>query len=204
MKKIFVGLLATAVLFGAYSFSKNEALALGEMAPMADSKMLDVSGKEYSLKDLNGENGLLVVFSCNTCPYVIAWENTYPELGELCKANNMGMALVNSNEAKRKGDDSMEEMKNHYKKAAYNSAYVLDEKSALANAFGAKTTPHVYLFNNDMELVYRGAIDNKYETKDDVATKFYLNDAIEALANGEEINPAESKQTGCSIKRVRS
>lgn len=204
MKKIVFGLLASVVIFGAYSFSKNEVLSLGEQAPMLEEKMADVSGKEYSLKDLNGENGLLVVFSCNTCPYVIAWEDTYPELGKLTKANNMGMVLVNSNEAKRKGDDSMDEMKNHYKKAAYNSAYVLDEKSALANAFGAKTTPHVYLFNNEMELVYRGAIDNKYETKDDVATKFYLNNAIKALANGDEIDPAESKQTGCSIKRVKS
>ncbi len=204
MKKIIFGLAASALLFGVYSFGKNEMLALGEKAPMADTKMADVSGKEYSLEDLKGENGLLVVFSCNTCPYVIAWEDTYPELGLLSKENKVGMALINSNEAKRKGDDSMKEMKEHYKKASYNSAYVLDSNSKLANAFGAKTTPHVYLFNKEMKLVYRGAIDNMYETQDDVATEFYLNDAIKALSKGEKISPAETKQTGCSIKRVRS
>lgn len=204
MKKIFVGLMASALIFGAYSFSKNELLGIGENAPMAKEKMADISGKEYSLDDLKNENGLLVIFSCNTCPYVIAWEDTYPALGELTKSNKVGMVLVNSNEAKRKGDDSLDEMKNHYKKAGYNSPYVLDENSKLANAFGAKTTPHVYLFNGDMELVYRGAIDNKYETKDDVATKFYLNNAIKAMANGDDLDPAETKQTGCSIKRVRS
>tara|TARA_R110002072_G_scaffold44651_1_gene124698 strand:+ start:2226 stop:2849 length:624 start_codon:yes stop_codon:yes gene_type:complete len=203
MKKFLAGILAAGLIFTAFSFSKNELLGIGEKAPLMDTKMPDVSGKEYSLNDLKKENGLLVIFSCNTCPYVIAWEDTYPELGKLTQSNNVGMALVNSNEAKRNGDDSMDEMKNHFKKAGYNSAYVIDSKSMLADAFGARTTPHVYLFNSDMELVYRGAIDNKYETQDDVATKFYLNDAINALAKGEKINPAETKQTGCSIKRVR-
>lgn len=196
-------MLALSLMLGVYSFKGNAQLKLGAKAPMSKEKMADVSGKEYSLNDLKSENGLLVIFSCNTCPYVIGWEDTYPGLGELTKKHEVGMVLVNSNEAKRKKDDSMDGMKEHYKVAGYNSAYVLDSQSKLADAFGAKTTPHVYLFDKNMELVYRGCIDDKYENKSDVASKHYLNDAINAMVEGSEIKPAETKQTGCSIKRVK-
>ena len=204
MKKYLVGLMGLALVFAAYSFKGNEQLELGADAPMTETKFRDVSGKDYSLNELKGDNGLLVIFSCNTCPYVIGWEDTYPGLGELSKKNNIGMVLVNSNEAKRKKADSMEEMKKHYKEASYNSPYVLDEGSKLANAFGAKTTPHVFLFDGNMKLVYRGSINNKYETRSDDASKFYLNDAINAMVKGEEIKPAKTQQIGCSIKRVRA
>lgn len=204
MKKYLFGLMGLALIFAAFSFKSNEQLAIGSKAPMTKVKFEDVSGKKYSLNDLKAENGLLVIFSCNTCPYVIKWEDTYPGLGELTKENKVGMVLVNSNAAKRKNEDSMANMKEHYKEAGYNSPYVVDEGSRLANAFGAKTTPHVYLFDKDMKLVYRGSINDKYETRSDEPSKFYLNDAIKAMVKGDKVDPAETKQIGCSIKRVRA
>ena len=111
------------------------------------------------------------------------------------------MALINSNEAKREGDDSMSEMKKHAKDQKYLSPYLVDEKSALADAFGARTTPHVFLFDNNMKLVYRGAIDDSYKNKESVSETFLM-DAIKNLSAGKTISPDVTKATGCSIKRV--
>ena len=113
------------------------------------------------------------------------------------------MALLNSNEAKRSGDDSMEAMKQHAKEKGYNTPYLLDENSAIANAMGARTTPHVYLFDKNMELVYRGAIDDNYKDASKVNAN-YLEEAIKALLDGKSIDPSETKALGCSIKRVKS
>lgn len=193
--------LATAALL--LSATTNERLAIGDAAPMPEYKMQDVSGKSFSLNDLKKKNGLLVIFSCNTCPFVLGWEDQYPMLGTAAERAQIGMVLVNSNEAKREGDDSMEEMKKHFEKAGYNTPYVIDENSQLADAFGANTTPHVYLFDANLKLVYTGSINDKYEQKDKTATTRWLHDAMMNLASGNvaKINPNETKNIGCSIKR---
>lgn len=184
--------------------SDNSSFTLGDKAPLVDLKMTDVSsGDKVSLQDLKQENGLVVIFSCNTCPFVLAWEEEYPVLGKLCAANQLGMVLINSNEAKRKGEDSHSAMKEHYQKAGYNTPYVVDTNNKLADAFGAQTTPHVYLFNSDMELVYRGSINNKFEDRDKTADKFYLEDAIRSLISKKAIDPADTREIGCSIKRTK-
>ena len=113
------------------------------------------------------------------------------------------MALVNSNEAKRSGEDSIEEMKKHATERGYGElAYLVDEKSALANAFGAKTTPHIFLFDKEWKLVYEGAIDDN--SKDAKSVKAaYLKDALNNLKAGKKISPNNTKSIGCSIKRVK-
>ena len=204
MKKLGTFLAVAATALFAFAFTAGAMLEIGQKAPLSDTKMTDVSGKEYSLNDLKKENGLLVVFSCNTCPFVLGWEDQYPELGKLTKKNKIGMMLINSNEAKRGNEDSMTEMKDHYQDAGYNTPYVIDENHKLADAMGAKTTPHVYLFNKNMELVYRGAINDKFENKEKTATKFYLNDAMEQLVKGEKIENPVTTERGCSIKRVKA
>ncbi len=185
------------------AFAASSGLKIGTAAPMADHKMMDISETKMSLNDLKKDNGLLVVFSCNTCPWVIAWEDTYPELAKMAKENNIGMVLVNSNAAKREGDDSLGKMQVHYKKAGYTSRYVVDKDSKLANAFGAKTTPHVFLFNGKMELAYKGAINNKFDTREEIPTQFYVKDAMQQIAKGEEVALNSTQEKGCSIKRVK-
>ncbi len=186
---------------------KIEALEIGAMAPMSNHKMKDVSGKEFSLNSLNKKNGLLVIFSCNTCPFVIGndnmdgWENRYNETNELCKQNNIGMVLVNSNEAKRDKGDSYKDMQQHSKNKTYSSFYVIDENHLLADAFGASTTPHIFLFNNKLELVYKGAIDDNVKSKKEVK-ETWLKDAINSLAKGNNIVIPETRNSGCSIKRL--
>jgi thioredoxin-related protein len=193
---------AVAIIILVAAGEKYEMLSIGSKAPKADVKMEDISGKKLSLTDIKKEKGLLVIFSCNTCPFVLAWEDRYPALGELCTKNNIGMVLINSNEARRSGVDSKEEMQKHASEKNYNCAYVIDEKSELANAFGAKTTPHVYLFDKDMKLVYRGAIDDSEGREENKPREFFLTNAIENLSAGKPITPSETKQVGCSIKRA--
>ena len=202
-KKFFSIIVAAVVVIALVAAGeKYEMLAIGSKAPKTNVKMEDISGKKLSLTDIKKDKGLLVIFSCNTCPFVLAWEDRYPGLSELSAKNNIGMVLVNSNEARREGVDSKTEMQKHAEEKNYNCAYVIDEKSELANAFGAKTTPHVYLFDKDMKLVYRGAIDDS-EGREEVKPKeLYLRNAIENLSAGKPINPGETKQVGCSIKRV--
>ena len=196
---VTVAVIVTGLLISAGE--EYKPLAIGQKAPKSDVKMADISEKKLSLNDIKLENGLLVIFSCNTCPFVIAWEDRYPALGDLCKKNKIGMVLLNSNEARRKGDDAVDKMKSHAAEKNYNCYYVVDENSELANAFGAKTTPHVFLFDKNMQLIYRGAIDDS-EGRETAPKELYLKNAIENAAGGKEIKPAETRSVGCSIKRA--
>jgi len=201
MKKyISLGALVLLLVFSS-AFKGSKMLGLGAKAPMTDYSMQGTDGKKYNLAQLKGEKGLLVIFSCNTCPFVLAWEDQYPRLGKLTQEMGIGMVLVNSNTRKRKNENSMEAMQKHFKEAGYNTPYVIDQNNKLADAFGAKTTPHVFLFNDDLELVYRGSINDKYENQSKQAEKFYLEEALKALEANQEIDPADTREIGCSIKR---
>ena len=90
-------------------------------------------------------------------------------------------------------------MQEHAQEYNYKFPYVMDKRAELANAFGAKKTPHVYLFNKDNKLVYRGAIDDNAENADNVTTSYLVN-AVNAVAMGEEIKVKKTKALGCSIK----
>ena len=206
MKSLLLSLVAMVALAASPVFGQE--LAIGEKAPMSTSPLLGVDGTSHTLLNLKEANGLLVIFSCNTCPFVVGngtktegWEGRYNGLAELAESLKIGMVLVNSNEAKREGDDSFTEMKNHARDAEYAMPYVVDEGSKLANACGARTTPHVYLFDSNLELAYRGSIDDNVNRSEEV-TERYLEMAMNRMAEGKKIKTAETKAVGCSIKRV--
>lgn len=186
--------------------SERGSFNLGDKAPMINYDMKATDGNMYSLEKMAKENGLLVVFSCNTCPFVVGnhknegWQGRYNDLQKICDQNNVGMVLVNSNEGKRADEDSYEAMVIHAKQERYNSLYVMDSNSKLADAFSANTTPHVYLLDGDMKLRYTGAIDDNVKKSSEVKA-YYVQDAIKNMSNGKAINPAETKNIGCSIKR---
>jgi glutathione peroxidase-family protein len=161
--------------------------------------MADISGKDISLNDAKGKNGLLVIFSCNTCPWVIAWEDRYVELAETYKDKGVGIVAINSNEKQFETVDSMEEMQAHAKEQGYNFYYTMDNGSKLASEFGATRTPHIYLFDKKDKLVYRGAIDDNARKPDKVENT-YLADAIDNMLAGSAIDPAATKALGCAIK----
>ena len=181
-------------------------LKIGKSMPKQEVKMMNVDGSSYSLAELKGDKGVLVIFSCNTCPFVVGtdkfagWEVQYNAMNELSQQAGVNMVLVNSNEAKRDKDDSFESMKIRTAEKGYTMKYLLDSNSELANAFGAKTTPHVYLFDKELKLIYTGSIDNTWDGQR--ATDItYLKDALNLLGKGEKIKENNTVPRGCSIKR---
>lgn len=208
MKKLFF--IATACLAG-FAFINNsdiKTIELGAACPMPDEKMQAVGSSALSLNDCKSDNGLLVIFSCNTCPFVVGdgansegWDGRYNQVYDVAQSSKVGMVLVNSNHAKRDKGDSFEDMVARKKSKGFKMDYVLDEESALANAFGAKTTPHVFLFDKNMKLVYRGSIDDNVAKAADVKEK-YLENALAQLAKGKKVKKNDTKPIGCSIKRV--
>ena len=203
MKNVFrlLSILLVAAVFSAFKFlPPGEPLAIHSALPMPDYKMKDVSGKEISLRDAQKEKGLLVIFACNTCPYVKLSATRIKEYSDYCMANNIGCVIVNSNEAQRNEDDSFDEMVKYYKSQNLKTYYTVDTNSQLADAFGARNTPQCFLFNNH-ELVYRGAIDDNVRDPEAVKEN-YLKDAISAVIKGQLPAKQETKAIGCTIKRL--
>jgi thioredoxin-related protein len=202
MKKaaLFLSLIIVSVLTFSFVNSPPEELALNAAIPQGDYKMKDVSGKTVSLNEIKTAKGLLVIFSCNTCPYVKLSEARIKEYSDYCLANGIGCALINSNEAQREEDDSFDKMSAYFTAQKLKCTYTVDEKSALANAFGATRTPQCFLFNAK-GLVYKGAIDDN--VKDAAAVKVpYLKEALASLLKNETPKTQETKSIGCTIKRV--
>lgn len=205
MKQIFALLFGSFIAVGLLHASADntiQSIPIGSKAPETAYVVRDISGIEMNLEGARKENGLLVIFSCNTCPFVIGWEDRYIPLGEWCAENNVGFVIVNSNEAKRGNDDSIEKMREHAAEKQYNTFYLVDENHVLADAFGATRTPEVFLFDSDMTLVYKGAIDDNMEDPNAVE-KPYLATALKHMLSGLPIDPESTKSVGCTIKRVK-
>lgn len=185
-----------------FLFQQVKELALGAEVPQSGLLLKEVTGKELTLKDiLSNKKGLLVIFSCNTCPYVKLYENRTKKIIEFCNKNNIGLAILNSNEAQRGDEDSFEAMKKYQAEHLPGAYYLLDEKSTLADAFGATRTPQVFLFDALGKLIYKGAIDDN--VKDETQVKIpYLQNALDALLSGKKPTVQETKSIGCTIKRL--
>ncbi len=149
----------------------EEDINVESSLPKADVKMKDITGKDITLKQASKKNGLLVMFSCNTCPYVIKNQQRTNEMAEYALKNNIGVVLVNSNEGQRNSEDSYEAMRSYAKVNGYKWHYVVDKNSEVADAFGAKRTPEIFLFSSDNKLVYHGAIDDNPSNPDGVNRK---------------------------------
>ncbi|TNE56238.1 MAG: redoxin domain-containing protein [Bacteroidetes bacterium] len=204
-------LILSITLLALFSLSSTSMLELnelqiGDQMPLAQQKMDNVLGTQSNLMELNGENGLLVVFSCNTCPFVIGsdhfdgWEKDYDQIYTRASEIKIGMVLINSNEAKRDRGDSIDDMKQRAEEKHYRMPYLLDTDSKLADAFGARTTPHIFLFNKDRKLIYKGAIDNLWDPKR-TKDEFYLTQVFNDLSKGQKPSLESTGPKGCSIKR---
>lgn len=183
------------------AFTSVTELPLGAPIPKADLKLKDVSGKEVSLSSAKQKNGLLVMFSCNTCPYVIKNQSRTVSIGNYALKNDVGVILLNSNEALRGGPDSYDAMKEYAAEQGYKWVYAVDEGSVLADAFGASRTPETFLFNREGKLVYHGAIDDNPSDESSVGRQ-HLKEAINELVGGKEIAVKTSRSVGCAIKRL--
>jgi len=175
------------------------ALALGQPAPLADTKMKNVDGKEISIGGAKGAKGTLVVFTCNHCPWAKAWHSRIVSLGNKSLKRGVGVIAINPNDPATYPEDAYATMQSNAKKSKMTFPYVVDATSDVARAFGATRTPEAFLFDAKGLLVYHGAIDDNAHQPDQVKIH-YLEDAVSALLEGKEITLAETKALGCGIK----
>jgi len=174
-------------------------LDFGCVAP--DFNLPGVDGRNWSLADFKDKKALVVIFSCNHCPYVIKTEERMITLGNEYQPKGVGFVLISANYIVTHPQDSPANMKKRAEQKGYPFPYLYNEDQKVAHAYGAQVTPHVFLFDSEMKLRYRGAIDDNIDNPNAIRTH-YLKDAIEALLAGvpERISKPDTRPVGCSIK----
>jgi thioredoxin-related protein len=190
-----------AITFTSIAFKGTaDPLPIGSPLPKAEIKMKDVSGKLISLADIKTGNGLLVIFGGNTCPYVAKNQNRIREISAFAQQKNVGIAILNSNEGYRNGEDSYKAMQQVATAQSYKWPYAVDSNNELADAFGASRTPECFLFDGKGKLVYHGAIDDS-PADDTKIKRQHLKEAITEMISGKEVSVKETRSIGCAIKR---
>ncbi|MBA3366065.1 MAG: thioredoxin family protein [Actinobacteria bacterium] len=171
-------------------------VALASEAPPFDLPGTD--GRNHSLADYADASWLAVVWSCNHCPYVQAWEGRMKAIQRDYGSRGFRLVAINSNDSDSYPEDSFEEMQARVEREELNFDYLHDEDQSAARAYGPDSTPEVFLFDPDRRLVYHGAID---DSRDEGSVQAqYLRDALDALLAGGEPPLAETAPVGCSVK----
>jgi len=171
-------------------------LQLGNEAP--PFSLPGVDGSVHSLDEYGNAPALAVIWSCNHCPYVQAWEGRMSEIQRDYESRGARLVAINSNDAARYPEDSFEEMKARASREGFAFDYLHDEDQAVAGAYGPSRTPEVFLFDASRRLVYHGAIDDSRDERAVGTT--YLRDALDALLEDREPPAVQTEPVGCSIK----
>lgn len=167
-----------------------------ETAPTFD--LPGVDGRTHRLEDYADSPVLVLVQSCNHCPYVIAWEGRINDLQKEFADRGVRIVAISSNDAEAYPADSFEAMVAHAREAGYVFDYLYDESQQVGRALGSERTPEAFVFDADRRLVYHGAVDDNRE--ESLATAHYLRDAIEATLAGEMPPIADTPPVGCTVK----
>jgi len=172
-------------------------LKIGSPAP--DFKLSGVDGKEYSLDTFKDKRALIIIFSCNHCPYVQAYEDRIKKIQEDYSEKGVAVAAINSNEDVNYPDDSFENMKKRVAEKNFNFPYLRDETQSVARAYDATHTPEIFLFDKERKLAFHGKIDDNWQEPEKVQNH-YLRDALDEMLTGKEISVPETFTIGCTIK----
>jgi len=174
----------------------TDTLKIGSPAPYF--KLLAVDGNTYSLDSFKDKEALIVIFSCNHCPYVRAYEDRIIQIQNDYK-DRLQIVAINSNDTTNYPEDSFEEMIKRAKEKNFNFPYLRDETQEIAKAYGATHTPEIFLFDKERKLVFHGKIDDNWQEPSKVKTP-YLRNAIEELLANKPISVPETFTIGCTIK----
>ena len=195
------------VLIFALSFSLSlmaQGYNVGDKA--ADFKLLSTDGKLVSMADFPDSKGFIVIFTCNHCPYSVAYENRKIALHKKFAPLGYPVIAINPNDSIIVPQDSYSNMVKRAAEKGFPYPYLLDADQSVFQQYGATRTPHVFLLNKesgDLIVRYIGAIDNNYENAKN-ASEHYVEDAIEALEQKQNPDPEFTKAIGCSIKIKKS
>lgn len=196
MKKLFV---FTFMIISYLGLSAQ--VKVGDVAPTFNLKNVD--GKMVSLDDYRSQKGVIVIFTCNHCPYAKAYEDRIIALDKQYKPKGFPVVAINPNDVSIVPEDSYENMQVRAKEKGFTFPYLYDATQAVANAYGAERTPHVFLLKKSgdkFEVAYIGAIDDNYKDASAVKTR-YVEQAIEAILAGKKPEPSTTKAIGCTVKR---
>lgn len=172
-------------------------LALGETAPGFEN-LLGTDGRRYSLASFSSRPILVIIFSCNHCPYVQAYESRMISIQRDYAEKGVQLVAINSNDLKIQPGDNYPEMVRRAKEKGFNFVYLRDEDQSVVESYGGVCTPHVFAFDSERVLRYRGRID---DSKDPSQIKFNdLRNALDDMIAGREIKTPDTKPFGCSIK----
>ncbi|HEY3945556.1 MAG TPA: thioredoxin family protein [Solirubrobacteraceae bacterium] len=168
-------------------------IAIGQQA--AHFQLPDTEGESHSP---DGNPATVVVFTCNHCPYALAWHDRIMEAARDYYGRGVRFLVINSNDADRYPRDSLEAMKRRVTQEQWPVPYLHDSSQEVASAYGAKTTPDIFVLDAERRLRYRGAPDSDYGDPSQNAA--WLRGALDAVLEGRAPEPAETKPVGCSIK----
>jgi peroxiredoxin len=171
-------------------------IGLGDAAP--ELALPDTEGHTTTLPAAGQAAATVVVWTCNHCPYALAWHDRLTEAARDYADRGVRFVAVNSNDAERYPADSPAAMAERYDAAEWAMPYLHDETQEAARAFGARTTPDLFVLDSDLRLRYRGAPDADYD--DPTLGAAWLRSALDALLSDSDPDPAETEPIGCSIK----
>lgn len=180
--------------------AEQDGYAVGDMA--TDFSLKNIDGEMVSLADYEDAKGFIVTFTCNHCPYAVAYEDRIIALDAKYKEQGYPVIAINPNNPEMVEEDSFENMKIRAKEKGFTFPYLLDEGQRIFPQYGATKTPHIYVLEKTdagNRVAYIGAIDDNHEDASAV-TKKYVENAVDALLNGEQPEVTETKAIGCSIK----
>ena len=172
-------------------------MTLALRSPAPPFALPGVDGRTHALDDYAAAP-LAVIWSCNHCPYVQAWESRMMAIQSDYGDRGFRLVAINSNDAEQYPEDSFEEMRRRAGRVGFNFDYLYDEDQAVARAYGPERTPEVFLFDSNRRLVYHGAIDDSRD--EHAVTRHYLREALDAVLVGAAPATAETPPVGCSVK----
>lgn len=171
------------------------SLSIGAPAPAFSLPAVDGAA---SLEELADKNAVVVAFSCNHCPYVMAWEDRMNEIARDYADKGVAMVAINANNEVTHPADSFERMVERAEEKEFAFAYARDESQEVARAYAAERTPEFYVLDADRKVAYHGALDDS--TEPDLATTSFLREALDAVLEGKTPATTETPAVGCTIK----
>lgn len=201
MKRTIKTLFALVVFIATTAFTPvGTGYDIGDIA--TDFELENIDGKMVSMKDFKDAKGFIIVFTCNTCPYAVAYEDRVEALNKKYADKGYPVIAIMPNNTDVKPGDSMDNMRARAKAKGFTFPYLMDKGQKIYPQYGATKTPHVYVLERTSKghvVKYIGAIDDNYQDASAV-NKRYVEDAVDALLEGKDVPETKTRAIGCSIK----
>ena len=194
-------LLSMFLCLGFTAQAQINTLEPGDTAP--DFNLKNIDGKNISLEDYPAAKGFIVVFTANTCPYAIAYEDRLIALNDKFAPKGYPVIAINPNDPAVSAEDSYEKMQEKARSKGFSFPYLYDEGQIVTEQYGARVTPHIFLLKkgeSELEVMYTGAIDNDTRNVNPDKT-LYVENAIAAIESGKTVAEPSTKAIGCTVKR---